>query len=76
MDFFKKNIKKFQENKLGEILFKIQFHESTRKKLEDDVKKSSISDEKAQKKIKYHSQMEEIWRANEKKLRKQMEENK
>ncbi len=76
MDFFKNEIKKFQENKLGEILFKIQFHESTRKKLEDDVKKSSISDEKAQKKIKYHSQMEEIWRANEKKLRKQMEENK
>jgi hypothetical protein len=76
MDFFKNKIKKFQENKLGEILFKIQFHESTRKKLEDDVKKSSISDEKAQKKIKYHSQMEEIWRANEKKLRKQMEENK
>ena len=32
MDFFKNKIKKFQEKKLDEILFKIQFHESTRKK--------------------------------------------
>jgi len=76
MDFFKNKIKKFQEKKLDEILFKIQFHESTRKKLEEEMKKANISDEKCQKQIKYHSQMEEIWRGNEKKLRKQMKENK
>ena len=76
MDFFKNKIKKFQEKKLDEILFKIQFHESTRKKLEKEMKKSKEIDEKSQKQIKYHSQMEEIWRGNEEKLRKQMEENK
>jgi len=74
MDFFKNKVKKFQEKKLDEILFKIQFHESTRKKLEEEMKKTRISDEKSQKKIKYHSQMEEIWRGNEKKLRSQMKE--
>ena len=76
MDFFKNKIKKFQEKKLDEILFKIQFHESTGKKLEEEMKKSKEIDEKSQKQIKYHSQMEEIWRGNEKKLRRQMEENK
>jgi hypothetical protein len=40
------------------------------------MKKTRISDEKSQKKIKYHFQMEEIWRGNEKKLRSQMKENK
>ena len=40
------------------------------------MKKSKEIDQKSQKQIKYHSQMEEIWRGNEKKLRKQMEENK
>ena len=38
MDFFKNKIKKFQEKKLDEILFKIQFHESTRKKLEEEIR--------------------------------------
>ena len=76
MDFFKNKIKKFQEKKLDEILFKIQFHESTRKKLEEEMKNSKEIDEKSQKQIKYHSQMEEIWRGNEKKLQRQMEENK
>ena len=75
MDFFKNKVKKFQEKKLDEILFKIQFHESTRKKLEEEMKKTKISDEKSQKKITYHFQMEEIWRGNEKKLRSQMKEN-
>ena len=76
MDFFKNKIKKFQEKKLDEILFKIQFHESTRKKLEEEMKKFKEIDEKSQKQIKYHSQMEEIWRGNEEKLRRQMEDNK
>ena len=75
MDFFKNKIKKFQEKKLDEIIFKIQFHESTRKKLEEEMKKSKEIDEKSQKQIKYHSQMEEIWRGNEEKLRRQMKEN-
>ena len=75
MDFFKNKIRKFQEKKLDEILFKIQFHESTRKKLEKEMGKSNLNDEKAQKKIKYHLEMEKIWKANEEKLRKQMKES-
>ena len=76
MDFFKNKIKKFQEKKLDEIMFKIQFHESTRKKLEKEMANSNIIDEKSQKKIKYHLEMEEIWKGNEKKLRRQMDETK
>ena len=75
MDFFKNKIRKFQEKKLDEILFKIQFHESTRKKLEKEMGKANLIDEKAQKKIKYHLEMEKIWKGNEKKLRKQMKES-
>ena len=75
MDFFKNKIRKFQEKKLDEILFKIQFHESTRKKLEKEKGKSNLNDEKAQKKIKYHREMEKIWKGNEEKLRKQMKES-
>ena len=76
MDFFKNKIKKFQEKKLDEIMFKIQFHESTRKKLEKEMANSNIIDEKSQKKIKYHLEMEEIWKGNEKKIRQQMDETK
>jgi len=75
MDFFKNKIKKFQEKKLDEILFKIQFHESSKKKLEEEMKKIGTRDEKLEKNISYHSQMVIIWRGNEKKLRKQIESN-
>ena len=75
MDFFKNKIKKFQEKKLDEILFKIQFHESTKKKLEEEMKKIGAKDEKLEKNISYHSQMVVIWRGNEKKLRKQIADN-
>ena len=75
MDFFKNKIKKFQEKKLDEILFKIQFHESTKKKLEEEMKKIGDKDEKLEKNILYHSQMVIIWRGNEKKLRKQIADN-
>ena len=75
MDFFKNKIRKLQEKKLDEILFKIQFHESTRKKLEKEMGKANLIDEKAQKKIKYHLEMEKIWKGNEEKLRKQMKES-
>ncbi len=37
--------------------------------------KSNLIDEKAQKKIKYHLEMEKIWKGNEEKLRKQMKES-
>lgn len=57
-------------------MFKIQFHESTRKKLEKEMANSNIIDEKSQKKIKYHLEMEEIWKGNEKKIRQQMDETK
>ena len=75
MDFFKNKIRKFQEKKLDEILFKIQFHESTRKKLEKEMSKSNLIDEKAQKKIKYRLEMEKIWKGNEEKLRNRMKES-
>jgi hypothetical protein len=75
MDFFKNKIKKFQEKKMDEILFKIQFHESTKKKLEKEMRKIGVKDEKLEKNISYHSQMVTIWRGNEKKLRKQIADN-
>ena len=37
MDFFKNKVKKYQEKKLDEILFKIQFHESTKIELEQKM---------------------------------------
>ena len=72
MDFFKNKIKKYQEQKLDEILFKIQFHQSTKKELEEKLNKFESSDEKLTKDISYHGKMVDIWTANEKKLRKQM----
>ncbi len=39
MDFFNNKIKKYQEKKLDEILFKIQFHQSTKKELEEKMNK-------------------------------------
>ena len=72
MDFFKNKIKKYQEQKLDEILFKIQFHQSTKKELEEKLNKFESSDEKLTQDISYHGKMVDIWTANEKKLRKQM----
>ena len=74
MDFFKNKIKKYQEKKLDEILFKIQFHQSTRKELEEKMNMMTHCDELLAKDILYHGKMIEIWIANEKKLRKQMNE--
>ena len=75
MDFFKNKIKKYQEKKLDEILFKIQFHQSTKHELEEKMNKTEQLDDKLAKNISYHEKMVEIWSANEKKLRKQMNEN-
>jgi hypothetical protein len=75
MDFFKNKIKKYQEKKLDEILFKIQFHQSIKKELEEKMNKMKLSDDTLTKDISYHGKMVEIWSANEKKLRKQMNEN-
>ena len=74
MDFFKNKVKKYQEKKLDEILFKIQFHQSTKKELEEKMNKMKFSDDKLTKDISYHGKMIEIWIANEQKLRKQMSE--
>jgi hypothetical protein len=74
MDFFKNKIKKYQEKKLDEILFKIQFHQSTKNELEEKMKRMDITDDSLAKDIAYHGKMVEIWIANEKKLRKQMNE--
>jgi len=76
MDFFNNKIKKYQEKKMDEILFKIQFHQSTKKKLVEKMNKMEHSDNKLVKDISYHEKMIEIWCANETKLRKQMSENK
>ena len=43
MDFFKNKIKKYQEKKLDEILFKIQFHQSTKNELEEKMNKMNDS---------------------------------
>ena len=75
MDFFKNKIKKYQAQKLDEILFKIQFHQSTKKELEEKLNKLESSDEKLTKDISYHGKMVDIWIANEKKLRKQMNDS-
>ena len=75
MDFFKNKIKKYQAQKLDEILFKIQFHQSTKNELLEKMNKMKNSDDKLVKDITYHGKMVEIWTANEKKLRKQMNEN-
>ena len=75
MDFFNNKIKKYQEKKVDEILFKIQFHQSTKKELEEKMNKMEHSDEKLAKDISYHVKMVEIWSVNETKLRKQMREN-
>ena len=51
MDFFNNKIKKYQEKKLDEILFKIQFHQSTKKKLEEKMSDMKHSDDKLTKDI-------------------------
>jgi len=75
MDFFKNKVKKYQEQKLDEILFKIQFHQSTKNELEEQLNKLKSSNEKLIKDISYHGKMVDIWIANEKKLRKQMNDS-
>ena len=75
MDFFKNKIKKYQEQKLDEILFKIQFHQSTKNELEEQLNNLKSSNEKLIKDISYHGKMVDIWIANEKKLRKQMNDS-
>tara|TARA_B110000438_G_C15212323_1_gene393516 strand:- start:100 stop:330 length:231 start_codon:yes stop_codon:yes gene_type:complete len=75
MDFFKNKIKKYQEKKLDEILFKIQFHQSKKNELEEKMNKMELTNDSMIKDISYHGKMVEIWNANEKKLRKQMNEN-
>ena len=75
MDFFKNKVKKYQEKKLDEILFKIQFYQSTKKEFEEKLNTMDNDDIKLKKDISYHAQMIAIWHANEKKLRKQMSEN-
>ncbi|MDC0927948.1 hypothetical protein OAQ30_02880 [Nitrosopumilus sp.] len=72
MDFFKNKVKKYQEKKLDEILFKIQFHQSTKNTLEEKMNKIKNLDDALAKDILYHGKMVDIWIANEKKLREQM----
>ena len=60
---------------MDKILFNIQFHQSTKKELEEKMNKMEHSDEKLAKDISYHGKTVEIWSVNETKLRKQMREN-
>ncbi len=75
LDFFKKRIRKYQEKKLDEIISKIQFHQYTKKQLEQKIEEM-INNEKTViiKEISYHSKMINIWKNNEEKLKKQMSE--
>ena len=75
MDFFKKRIRKYQEKKLDEIVSKVQFHQYTKKQLEQEIKENG-NDEKTMviKEISYHEKMIKIWQNNEEKLKKQMSE--
>jgi len=75
LDFFKKRIRKYQEKKLDEIVSKIQFHQYTKKQLEQEIKENA-NDEKTTviKEISYHEKMIKIWQNNEEKLKKQMSE--
>ena len=75
LDFFKKRIRQYQEKKLDEITSKIQFHQYTKKQLEQKIDEM-IHDEKTMiiKEISYHSKMINIWKKNEEKLKKQMSE--
>ncbi len=75
MDFFKKRIRQYQEKKLDEILSKIQFHQYTKKQLEQKINEIT-TDEKniITKEIFYHDKMINIWQNNEDKLKKQMSE--
>jgi len=75
LDFFKKRIRKYQEKKLDEIISKIQFHQYTKKQLEQKIEEM-IHNEKTMiiKEISYHSKMINIWKKNEEKLKKQMSE--
>jgi len=75
LEFFKKRIRQYQEKKLNEIVSKIQFHQYTKKQLEQKIKEIT-NDEKTRiiKEISYHSKMINIWENNEKKLKKQMNE--
>ncbi len=75
LDFFKKRIRKYQEKKLDEITSKIQFHQYTKKQLEQKIEEM-INNEKTSiiKEISYHNKMINIWKNNEEKLKKQMSE--
>ncbi len=75
LDFFKKRIRQYQEKKLDEIVSKIQFHQYTKKQLEQKIEEM-INDEKTMiiKEISYHSKMINIWKNNEEKLKRQMSE--
>jgi len=75
LDFFKKRIRKYQEKKLDEMTSKIQFHQYTKKQLEQKIEEM-INNEKTAiiKEISYHSKMINIWKNNEEKLKKQMSE--
>ena len=75
MDFFKKRIRQYQEKKLDEILFKIQFHQNMKKQLEQEIEKINDNEQnKTRKEISYHDKMIGIWENNEEKLKKQMKE--
>jgi tRNA U34 5-carboxymethylaminomethyl modifying enzyme MnmG/GidA len=75
LDFFKKRIRKYQEKKLDEITSKIQFHQYTKKQLEQKIEEM-INNEKTAiiKEISFHGKMINIWKNNEEKLKKQMSE--
>ena len=73
MDFIKKKVRQFQENKLDEILDKVHFHEYMKNQLEKKIIEAENAD-KIREEISFNKKMIEIWQRNEDKIRKQMSE--
>jgi len=75
LDFFKKRIRQYQEKKLNEILSNIQFHQNMKKHLEQKIGRINDNEQnKTRQEISYPDKMLNIWKKNEEKLRKQMNE--
>ena len=72
MDFLKKRIKKYQEKKLEESMFKIKFHTSMKKQLENEKKDNSVNYDSIEKEISFHNKMLIVWTENADKIKKEM----
>ena len=68
MEFLKKRVRQYQERKLEEALQKIKFHQTMKKKLEENENQ----DNKIIKEIALHNKMINVWQNNYEKIKKEM----